>query len=139
MHIQNIVLIVAIILIAPSIIGIRKNTRYGNIVTIQTVNTTMLWCITTLCVLIFKFSFIHLLWLFPLGFLIGTFSITFPFLLISPLGRLFGQLCCFGISKDEIMHNYVKMEMYKNLIQQGMTPEEAFEIVKDFKRNSEAQ
>jgi len=77
--------------------GIRNYTRRGIGVSQQTVNRTMLFFVSLIVTLSFQISPYHLLWLFPLGWLLGTLSLVFPFSLLSIPGGLFGDMCFVGL------------------------------------------
>jgi len=77
--------------------GIRHYTRRGIGVSQQTVNRTMLFFVSLIVTLSLRISPYHLLWLFPLSWVIGTLSLIFPFSLLSIPGGLFGDMCCVGL------------------------------------------
>lgn len=73
--------------------GIRHMSKTGAGVTISTVVTTMVWTASVIAVPLARFSSFHLLWLFPLGFLMGLLAMVAPFAyFLQPLGRLYARL-----------------------------------------------
>ena len=81
--------------------GIRTRTASGVGVTNQTVNTTMLFFVS-LFVSPALGSTWHLLWLFPLSWVIGTLSLAPPFVFLTPIGQDFRKVCCIGLDQSEI-------------------------------------
>ena len=81
--------------------GIRSYVRSGQGVSQQTVNQTMMFTLSLIIVLIFGFSPFHLLWMFPVGFVLGTLSLAFPLSLLSVPGRTFGAFCCIGLTRRD--------------------------------------
>jgi len=79
--------------------GIRSYVRTGHGVSQQTVNQTMMFALSLIIVPIFGLSPFHLLWMFPVGFILGTISLVFPFSLLSVPGRTFGAICCIGLTQ----------------------------------------
>lgn len=80
--------------------GVRLYVRSGRGVSQQTVNQTMLFALSLLVVLIFGLSPFHLLWMFPVGSILGTLSLTFPFSVLSIPGRIFRAICCIGLARN---------------------------------------
>src|SRR6185503_13383820 len=68
--------------------GIRSYVRTGQGVSQQTVNQTMMFGLSLVVVPIFGFSPFHLLWMFPVSFIVGTLSFALPFSLLSVLGSV---------------------------------------------------
>ena len=120
-----IVIGVAALLVLTWIYGIRTHTLRGSPPTKMTVNTTMLWTACLVIVLTTKISPLHLLWLFPLSLIIGTFSLAFPFSLLSIPGWLFGRLCTIGIDPKEVERNTALQRRFSELVRSGMSPDEA--------------
>jgi len=89
--------LVGVIVAVGWVYGIRNYMRSGMGVTQQTVNTTMLFFVSLIVTLSFQISPYHLLWFFPLSWLLGTLSLVFPFSLISIPGVLFRGICCIGL------------------------------------------
>jgi hypothetical protein len=79
--------------------GIRTYMRNGQGVSQQTVNQTMLFALSLLTVPIFSLSPFHLLWMFPVGFILGGLSLAFPFSVLSVPGRFFGVICSVGSAR----------------------------------------
>jgi hypothetical protein len=76
--------------------GIRMAGEVG----LATVNTTMLWAVSTLAVLVLGHSALHLLWLFPVSLVLGTLSVVPPFSVISGPGRIYARACCIGLPQS---------------------------------------
>lgn len=79
--------------------GVRSYVRSGKGVSQQTVNQTMLFALSLLVVALFGLSPFHLLWMFPAGFILGALSLAFPFSVLSIPGRIFGAICCIGLTR----------------------------------------
>ena len=77
--------------------GIRRHVKTGAGVTRQTITTTMLFALAVLSVPVFDVSPFHLLWVFPVGWLVGTLSLAFPLSLLRIPANLYGRLCCLGL------------------------------------------
>ena len=58
------------------------------------------WVVWTIGVMAFEVTALHLLWLFPAGFVLGALSIAFPFSLLSIPGTAFGRVCCIGLTQQ---------------------------------------
>lgn len=123
--------IVAAILVLTWVYGIRTYIHRGRGVTRQTVNTTMLGLISVVAILSLGVSPLHLLWLLPISWVMGTLSLAFPFSLLSIPGRFFGLLCCIGLNKEEVARNIAKVDRLHELIKSGLSPDEAVKIVRD--------
>jgi len=89
--------LVGLIVAVGWVYGIRNYTRRGVGVTQQTVNTTMLFFVSLIVTLSLRISPYHLLWLFPLSWVMGTLSLVFPFSLLSIPGALFRGMSCIGL------------------------------------------
>jgi uncharacterized membrane protein len=111
--------------------GIRTYVRQGQGVTQQTVNTTMLGFISIIAILLPGISPLHLLWVLPISWLMGTFSLAFPFSLLSIPGRFFGLLCCVGLDKEEVARNTAKVDRLQELIKSGLSPDDAVKKVRE--------
>lgn len=99
MEILGIVLwIIGLLITLSWAFGIRTYARSRNGVSQQTVNQAMLFAVSLLVVPIFSFSPIHLLWMFPAGFILGVLSVAVPFSVLSIPGRIFGAFCCVGLA-----------------------------------------
>ncbi len=111
--------------------GIRHHARSGIGITQQTVNQTMLFFVSLIGVVALQITPLHLLWLFPAGFVLGMLSLAFPFSMISILGIPFGHLCCVGIDKAEAARKREeKLELeaeVQEMLKQGMTQGEVEE------------
>lgn len=123
--------IVAIVVAFGWAYGIRTYVRQGQGVTQQTVNTTMMGFISIVSIFLLGTSPLHLLWAFPISWLIGTLSLVFPFSLLSIPGRFFGLLCCIGLDKEEVACNTAKVNRLQELIKSGMSPDDAVKKVRE--------
>lgn len=110
--------------------GIRTYVHQGRGISHQTVNTTMLGFTAIAMVLILNASPLHLFWLLPCCWLIGTLSLMLPFSLLSIPGRLFKEICCIGLNKNEVELNEKKVGRLTQLVNSGMSPNEAAQKVK---------
>lgn len=110
--------------------GVRTYVRTGQGVQQATVNQTMLVLASVVAVPLLGFSPFHLLWLFPVTFIVGMLSLVFPFSLVSLFGRPFGQMCCVGLDRDEVERNTRRVERFRELVMGGMSPEQAKEHIK---------
>jgi hypothetical protein len=81
------------------IYGLRKLAVQG--ITRGTVNTAMLFFVSVLMVPTIGLSPFHLLWIFPMAWILGTFHLAFPFSLLSIFGRVFFMLCSIGVRAKE--------------------------------------
>lgn len=105
--------------------GVRRYVRSGQGISQQTVNQTMLFALSLLVVPVFGLSPFHLLWMFPVAFILGALSLAFPFSTLSVPGRMFGAICCVGLKRAqsaEALNLFDKDGNYKPRDQ--MTPEE---------------
>jgi len=89
--------IVGLIVAVGWVYGIRDYMRRGMGITHQTVHTTMLFFVSLIVILSLQITPYHLLWLFPLSWVMGTLSLAFPFSLLSIPGRPFMGMCCIGL------------------------------------------
>ncbi len=83
------------------LINVRRLVKHGTGVTKQTMNTIMLFYVSLIIVIVVPISSFHLLWLFPASIIAGSFSISFPFSLLSIPGNLFSKICFIGIGDEE--------------------------------------
>jgi len=118
-----------LVVAAVWVYGIRDSMRRGLGITQQTVNNTMLFFVSLIVTLSPQITPYHLLWLFPLSWLLGTLSLVFPFSLLSIPGRLFGDMCCVGLDWDEVQRNEERLVRAKELLQEGLSPEEIKEVL----------
>jgi len=113
---EIILFIVAILISIGWGYGVRTYVHSGQGVSHGTANTTMLFVISIIVVLIAALSPYHLLWMFPLSWLIGTLShLVFPFSLLSIPGHLFVSLCCIGLDPVEVQRNIDSIEKARQL------------------------
>ena len=88
---------VAIFMTITWMVGIRTYTKQGTGVTIQTVNTAMLFFVSLITVPILEISSLHFLWIYPASIVIGTLSLHPPLSILSYPGRIFAALVCLGL------------------------------------------
>jgi hypothetical protein len=105
--------------------GIRSYVRTGQGVSQQTVNQTMMFGLSLVVVPIFGLSPFHLLWMFPVSFILGTLSFVSPFSLLSVPGRIFGAICCIGLTRSQSTSSINPFDKDGNdKSRDQMTPEE---------------
>lgn len=105
--------------------GVRTYVRTGRGVTQLTVNQTMLMLAAIAAVPLLGLSPFHLLWMIPAAYIVGMFSLMFPFSLVSLIGRPFGQICCLGLDHDEVTRNTRRVQRFQELVVGGTPPEDA--------------
>ena len=117
---------IGILLALGWLIGIRIYTNSGQGVTMSTVNTTMLFIVSLIIVLAINLDPLHLLWMYPVSFLLGMFSLVFPFSLLSIPGRLVEWITCIGLNHSEIEIKKKRIQQLQKLITtENITAEEA--------------
>lgn len=92
---------IGVVLAGSFLFGIRSYTANGTGVSKQTVNTTMLFIVSLVVVPAMSLSPLHLLWMFPVSFMLGMLSLIFPFSLLSIPGRVIFYIACFGLDLEE--------------------------------------
>ena len=105
--------------------GVRTYFRHGDPPTKMTINMTMLFTIWVLAVPLFGFSPFHLLWLFPLSYILGMLSLAFPFSLLSIPGYMYATLCCLGLDQGEVARNTERVNRLRELMIDGLDLEQA--------------
>jgi|GEM_PF-914991 len=93
---------IGVLLAVGWLIGIRTYTNSGQGVTMSTVNSTLLFIVSLALIPILQLNPLHLLWMYPAGFVLGTLSLVFPFSLLSILGNLVAWIACIGLNQAEI-------------------------------------
>lgn len=122
---------VGVLLATVWLVGIRLHTNSGQGVTMSTVNITMLFIVSLVLVPIIKLEPLHLLWMYPSSFLIGTLSLMFPFSLLSIPGNLLAKIACVGLDQSEIAIKKERINKMRELIlSENITAEEAKEKLK---------
>jgi hypothetical protein len=91
----------------------------------------MLFVAQAIAVAAFALSPLHFLWMIPAAFVVGYMSRGFPFSLITPLGRLYGQLCCMGLDSDVVTQNKARLDYARELISSGRPQDEATRMALD--------
>jgi hypothetical protein len=91
----------------------------------------MLFVAQAIAVAVFGPSPLHFLWMIPVAFILGFMSIAFPFSLISPLGRLYGNLCCIGLDLEVVTQNKARLDYARELISSGYPQGEATRMALD--------
>ena len=112
------------------IYSIRDFTSRGVGASRQVVIRTMLFSIFLMMVLCTPISAFHLLWIFPLIFIIGSFSLELPFSLLSIPAQFFFKLCTLGLNHTEVNKNIARFARFQELILKGWSQEEAKEQLK---------
>ncbi|GAB1235462.1 hypothetical protein [Ferrigenium sp. UT5] len=126
MYIVGIVLWVIVIWLAASFSwGVRQNTSTGFGVTIQTTNTAMLFTAQAIVVGAFDLNPLHFLWMIPVSFIFGSLSLIAPFSLLSPVGNLYGRLCCLGLDAEVVAQNKARLRYVRELVSTGHSLDEA--------------
>lgn len=126
MYVVGIILWVIVIWLAVSFSwGVRQNTWTGFGVTIQSTNMAMLFAAQAIIVGTFDLSPLHFLWMIPLAFVLGGMSLVFPFSLLSPIGNLYGRLCCLGLDAEVVAQNKARLEYVRELVSTGHSRDEA--------------
>lgn len=126
MDIAGMILWVVIVWLAASFSwGVRQNTWTGFGVTIQSTNMAMLFALQAIAVGALGISPLHFLWMIPLTFVIGMLSLAFPFSLITPIGRLYGELVCWGLDVQVVAQNKARLEYVRELVSSGRSRDEA--------------
>ncbi len=112
--------------------GIRHKMQMANRASQSTINSTFLYIISIIIVLTFSFSPLNLLWMFPLAIVLGLFSFTFPFSLLSILSRPLEKFVYIGLDWNEIktLQDDVQ-EVVRLMKMEKMTKEAAMVIIKD--------
>ena len=94
------------------IYSIRDFTSRGVGASRQVVIRTMLFSIFLMMVLCTPISAFHLLWIFPLIFIIGSFSLELPFSLLSIPAQFFFKLCTLGLNHTEVNKNIAQIRSF---------------------------
>jgi len=132
MRIVSVILWVIIIWLAASFSwGVRKKTWSGFGVTMQTVNTAMVFAVQAVVVGVLELSALHFLWMIPLAFILGSISLIFPFSLLSILGKVYAGLCCIGLDREVVEQNKERLAYGRQLLAAGHSRDEAMRMVLD--------
>ncbi len=120
------VYVVGVFIAGSWLLGIRTYASRGALPMKQTVNSTMLFVMALVLVPNIPISPLHLFWMFPIGWLAGTLSSSFPFSVLNIPGQLFFQLACVGLDREQIARNGARLEKIQNLVAaEGITPQQA--------------
>ncbi len=130
--INTVIIIVACLFTLSWLYGIRYKMQMADRASQSTINSTFLYIVSIILVLIVGFSPLHLLWMFPLAVVISLLSLTFPFSLISILSIPIEKLAYIGLDWDKIqtLQDDVK-EVIRLMKMEKMTREDAMKIVKE--------
>jgi hypothetical protein len=101
---------VGVVLAITWIIGIRTHSNSGQGVTMPTVNSTMLFIVSLVVVVAFELSPFHLLWMYPVSFVLGMLSLAFPLSLLSIPGNILAFIACIGLDQQEIQRNKARVQ-----------------------------
>ena len=124
------VFVVGTLIVFAGMWWIRKEIKAGGSVTYAVMCSNLFYCLAILGTLIIGYSPFHLLWIFPLAFLLGFLTLAFPFSeVLIPLARLYGQICCLGLDNEEIERNKARVHRVRELTERGMPREEAVKRV----------
>ena len=78
-----------------------------------------------------SWSPLHLLWMFPVSFILGLLSHGFPLSLLMLPGRVFFGLACIGLDREQARKNHVRLEKLTDVvINERVTPKQARELLK---------
>ncbi len=117
---------VGVLLAAVWLMGIRLHTNSGQGVTMSTINITMLFIVSLALIPVLKLEPLHLLWMYPSSFLLGTLSLMFPFSLLSIPGNLVAKIACVGLNQAEIAIKKERVRKMRELIlNENITAKEA--------------
>jgi hypothetical protein len=119
--------VVGVIIALSRVCGVRAYVRRGIGVTKQSVNQGMLFVVSLASVALLPISSFHLLWMFPVSFVLGALSLLFPFSLLSIPGRVFGRLCTTGLDPAEVAENTAEVRRLQQSVASGMPPVEGQE------------
>jgi hypothetical protein len=120
-----VIVAIAAFIVLTWMYGIRSYIRKGRTPKRQTVTITMLWFVSMITVLAIRASPLHLLWIFPLSFILTSLSLALP---SSPLAipeSLFGRLCSIGLDRKEVARNTARERRFKELILEGFSDDDA--------------
>ena len=79
MTINNIILLTAIVLTVGRFFRVWRQVRSGGIVVPPLVAANFMFALSIILIISFGLSPLHLLWLFPLSFILGLVLLIFPF------------------------------------------------------------
>ena len=117
------VYIICFLLTLLWVVGIRANTASGQGVAMGTVNTTLLFIVSLILIPAFSLSPFHLIWLFSTSVVLGIFSLTPPFSILSVPGRLLWILVCLGLNTSSMTQKHIcglkRQSDYKNRLQEN--------------------
>lgn len=129
MKIIGVILWIIVIWLAASFSwGVRKNVWSGFGVTMQTVNTAMLFSVQAIVVGVFGLNPLHFLWMIPLAFVLGSLSLLPPFSLLSLVGTVYARLCCIGLDRDVANRNKERLDCFRQLLAAGHSRDEAMRM-----------
>lgn len=117
---------------------IRQEIQAGGSVTYGVICSNVFYFSVTLGVLIIGYSPFHLLWLFPLSFVLGFLTLVSPFsAVLIPLARIYSTLCSLGLDEVEIKRNEKRIKQIQELMVGGVSRDEAVRQVIDEEEQQE--
>lgn len=103
------VLGIAVALVLAGGIFIRRMAATQTGITYAVLSSNALYVVVTLMVMMRGYSFLHLLWLFPLAFVAGFLVLVPPFKwILVPLGRVYASVWCIGLSRTSAPNTRAK-------------------------------
>jgi len=125
--IEIIILILATIISLVWFYGMRDSISKGKGVTNANANITFLCFLSIILIVILSISPYHLLWVFPLIFIVGmTLMVVpiFPFSLFNYGGKIMIRLAFLGLNIDEIKTNERRLKLLSEIIYKENLDEE---------------
>ena len=125
--IEIIILILATIISFVWFYGMRDSISKGKGVTNANANITFLCFLSIILIVILSISPYHLLWIFPLIFIVGmTLMVVpiFPFSLFNYGGKIMIRLAFLGLNIDEIKTNERRLKLLSEIIYKENLDEE---------------
>ena len=121
----------ASLLTIRNVYSARARMRAGIGVTWPSLTWVLLWVIAIIYIPMSGRTPYHLMWVLPVSVVFGVLTMPLSTLLgpLQPLlalpGTLFGYLCAIGIDREEIARNAARETRFRELLLQGVSPEEA--------------
>ena len=111
--------------------GVRRNVWTGYGISIQTVNTAMLFTLQAILVWVCGWSALNFLWMIPTAWIAGTLSLAFPFSVLSILGKFYGPICCLGLDQEVVQVNRDRLAYARELLAAGYPQAEAMRLCRE--------
>ena len=119
--------VIALMITLKWMYGNRLYIREGRDLTTRTAAITGLFLVSIITVFVTDISSFHLLWIFPVCWIVGS---AFPFGPLALLGKLVLALSCTGLSKDKADRNREKLATAKQIIEESKSQDDAVEKLK---------